>query len=66
MEKYNGPLLSLDQLKDPDEHVTDFLFTKYIMLSYAEAFGAPGEKGNLIVLLHTTFTFSPIKESICL
>ena len=50
VEKYHGPLLSLDQLKDPDEHVTDFLFTKYIMLSYAEAFGAQGEKGRILIL----------------
>ena len=40
-----GPLMSYEQVKDVDERLTDFLFTKYIMTSYAEVYGTTTEKG---------------------
>ena len=45
VEKYMGPLMSYEQVKDVDERLTDFLFTKYIMTSYAEVYGTTTEKG---------------------
>ena len=40
--------MSVDQVKDFGEKVTEFMFTKYIMSSYAEAYGTSAEKGKFI------------------
>ncbi|XP_013418883.1 dynein heavy chain domain-containing protein 1-like [Lingula anatina] len=44
-EAYEGPLLSMEQIKLPNEDLTDIMFTKFIMASYTEAMGLTPDKG---------------------
>ena len=46
MEKYTGPLMSLDQIREYGEKLTDFIFTKFIMNMHAQALGGHAEKGE--------------------
>ena len=45
VENYQGPLLSLDQIREPGESLTGFVFTKYILGVHAEMYSMQADKG---------------------